>query len=76
MTEGAGVTWLVELCVGREHRRRGAGSALVAAVIAAAKAAGHAEVKLGVHADNARARRLYARHGFVAEGESAMALRL
>jgi ribosomal protein S18 acetylase RimI-like enzyme len=63
---------LVELYVGREYRRRGVGSALVAAAI---KAAGKAGVSLGVHPDNARARRLYRRHGFVAEGEALMALR-
>ena len=49
---------LVELYVGREYRRRGAGSALVAAVIEAARAAGKAGVSLGVHPDNAKARRL------------------
>jgi ribosomal protein S18 acetylase RimI-like enzyme len=74
MIDSGDVPVLVELYVRREYRRRGAGSALVAAVIKAARAAGKAGVSLGVHPDNARARRLYRRHGFVAEGEALMAL--
>jgi diamine N-acetyltransferase len=66
---------LVELYVGRKYRRRGAGSTLMAAAIEAAGAAGKAGVLLGVHPDNARTRRLYRRHGFVAEGDALMALR-
>jgi hypothetical protein len=33
-------------------------------------------VSLGVNLDNARARRLYGRHGFRAAGEAVMVLRL
>ena len=76
MIENGDVPVLVELYVGREYRRRGAGSGLVAAVIESARRAGKAGVSLSVHPDNARARRLYRRHGFVAEGEALMALRL
>jgi ribosomal protein S18 acetylase RimI-like enzyme len=47
----------------------------VAAAIEGARAAGKAGVLLGVHPDDATARRLYRRHGFVAEGEPLMALR-
>jgi ribosomal protein S18 acetylase RimI-like enzyme len=47
----------------------------MAAAIEAAGAAGKAGVLLGVHPDNARTRRLYRRHGFVAEGDALMALR-
>ena len=75
MIESGDVPVLVELYVGRQYRRRGAGSALVTAVIRAARAAGKAGVSLGVHADNARARRLYRRHGLVEEGGAVMAVR-
>jgi hypothetical protein len=47
-----------------------------AAVVEAARAAGKAGVSLGVHLENARAGRLSRRHGFVAEGEALMALRI
>jgi ribosomal protein S18 acetylase RimI-like enzyme len=76
MIESGDVPMLVELYVGREYRRRGAGSGLVAAVIEAARLTGKAGVSLSVHPDNAKARRLYRRHGFVAEDEALMALRL
>jgi ribosomal protein S18 acetylase RimI-like enzyme len=75
MIESGDVPVLVELYVGHEYRRQGAGSALLAAVVEAARVAGKAGVSLGVHPDNARARRLYRRHGFVAEGGALMALR-
>ena len=71
-----GCLTLIELYVARSQRRRGCGSALVAAVVAAARAAGREGVSLGVNADNARARRLYGRHGFRAVGEAVMVLRL
>jgi GNAT superfamily N-acetyltransferase len=75
MIESGNVPVLVELYVGREYRRRGAGSALVEAVIEAARVAGKASMSLGLH-PAMPGRRLYRRHGFVAEGDALMALRL
>lgn len=51
-------------------RRVGVGRALVVAVIAQARAAGKRRVVLHVVANNAAARRLYEREGFVETGQS------
>lgn len=50
---------------------RGVGSALIGDVVATLTAAGHPVVRLWVLAANDRARRFYARQGFVEEGISA-----
>ena len=49
-------------------RGRGLGGQLMTAALAASRACGLERVELGVFADNERARRLYARMGFVVEG--------
>ena len=61
----AGSATLVDLFVDPRHRRQGVGTALVAAVMAWLAAKGAREVGLGVMADNADARRFWARQGFV-----------
>jgi len=53
------------------YRGQGLGGRLIEAAIAqAAREAGMIRIELGVHADNARAIRLYERVGFVREGVS------
>jgi len=53
------------------YRERGIGAQLMAAALEASRACGLERVELGVFADNERARRLYARMGFVVEGAQA-----
>jgi ribosomal protein S18 acetylase RimI-like enzyme len=52
------------LAVERQHRGRGIGSALLAALIDVARTAGYEELTLHVRRDNDGARRLYERTGF------------
>lgn len=49
-------------------RGRGIGSALLRAAVDAAWASGLTRIELSVRCDNAKARALYERHGFVTEG--------
>jgi RimJ/RimL family protein N-acetyltransferase len=58
----------IGMCVAREWRDRGVGSALVAAAIAWARERGLHKLSLGVFADNERAISLYRKFGFVEEG--------
>jgi GNAT superfamily N-acetyltransferase len=60
--------YLISLWVVGEARGRGVGAALVAEVVAWARARGLQRLFLDVGAHNAAARRLYERHGFVATG--------
>ena len=57
-------------------RGRGIGSALLRAAVEAAWASGLTRIELSVRADNAKARALYERHGFVTEGLLRRAFRL
>jgi ribosomal-protein-alanine N-acetyltransferase len=59
---------ILSLGVVPEHRRRGAGSALLRAVFDEAARLGRPSVVLEVAADNSAARALYAGAGFVAVG--------
>lgn len=59
-----------------EARGRGIGSALLRAAVEAAWASGLTRIELSVRCDNARARALYERHGFAAEGLLRRAFRL
>ncbi|MFE2751526.1 GNAT family N-acetyltransferase [Actinosynnema sp. NPDC059335] len=63
------VLYLYSMWVKPEFRRRGVGEALVADVLAWAREHGWALVQLRVVRENETARRLYARLGFVGEGE-------
>jgi ribosomal-protein-alanine N-acetyltransferase len=56
------------VAVAPRARRRGGGSALVAAALEAARSAGLAQVHLEVRGDNEAALALYLRHGFLAVG--------
>jgi [ribosomal protein S18]-alanine N-acetyltransferase len=59
---------VVTLAVHPAHWGRGAGTALLCALVDAADRRGFAEVLLEVREDNARARSLYLRHGFTEVG--------
>ena len=56
--------WIEDLWVARDHRRRGVGSQLLTAGERQIAARGHAVAHLRVVADNQRARRFYAAHGW------------
>ncbi|PSL57896.1 ribosomal protein S18 acetylase RimI-like enzyme [Saccharothrix carnea] len=62
--------YLYSMWVKPEFRRRGVGEALVGDVLAWAREHGWSRVRLRVFQDNETARRLYARLGFVGEGET------
>jgi len=59
-----------------EWRGRGTGGRLLAAALEAARSSGLERVELEVVTDNVAAIRLYARHGFEAEGLKRRAMRL
>lgn len=70
--EAAGAYWLKELAVDPAKGRRGIGTALLATVMAQARAGGHAAVALSTFRDVPFNRPFYARHGFAGvEPESA-----
>lgn len=60
--------WLLSMWVAPEARGRGAGDALVRAVVAWARASGASRVVLDVADRNSHAIALYARHGFEPNG--------
>jgi ribosomal protein S18 acetylase RimI-like enzyme len=62
--------FLLSLWVAPRARGMGVGEALIAAVVAWARAAGFARLVLDVADENVHAVRLYARCGFVANGET------
>lgn len=66
--EVAGDAGLYAMWVAPDARGQGVGSALVAAVVDWARAAGHGSLRLEVADHNAPAVRLYERAGFVATG--------
>ena len=59
---------VTNVAVAEEHRRKGVGGALIARLIAVARERDMMGVTLEVGIDNLPAQRLYARHGFKAEG--------
>lgn len=63
------------ICVRKEYWGRGVGSMLMDAALQTADSAGYRQVELGVHADNARAIRLYRRFGFAEYGRCPGAMR-
>ncbi|MBT8224316.1 MAG: ribosomal protein S18-alanine N-acetyltransferase [Dactylosporangium sp.] len=56
--------WVQNLAVRRDAQRRGAGRALLAALLAEAHRQGASRVLLEVAVDNGPAQRMYARYGF------------
>jgi len=62
--------FLLSMWVAPAARGRGAGNALIAAVVHWARSAGACTVLLDVADDNAAAIALYARHGFMPTGEA------
>ena len=60
---------IVAMWVAPEHRRRGAASALIAALIESARRDGASSVALWVAEDNSRALRAYEASGFALTGE-------
>jgi len=64
--EGGKVALLEDLVVRPDHRGRGLGTRLLRAAVDWARKEGLMRITLLTDADNARARRLYLRHGFVA----------
>ena len=56
------------ICVQKDFWGRGIGGMLMDAALQTAESAGYRQVELGVHADNARAIRLYERFGFAEFG--------
>ncbi|MFU1479004.1 GNAT family N-acetyltransferase [Roseovarius sp. C7] len=62
------------ICVAREARGQGIGSALLDAILAEARRHDLPRVRLDVVAENPRARALYERKGFVAAGDSELGL--
>ncbi|MFD1150947.1 GNAT family N-acetyltransferase [Saccharothrix hoggarensis] len=67
--DDAETLYLYSMWVRPEFRRQGVGEAMVANVLAWAREHGWTRVELRVFRDNPVARRLYARLGFVGEGE-------
>jgi ribosomal-protein-alanine acetyltransferase len=68
MFTGGSQADVVTLAVDPAHWGQGTGTALLSALIDEAGRRGHTEVLLEVREDNARARRLYLRHGFTGIG--------
>jgi ribosomal protein S18 acetylase RimI-like enzyme len=62
--EGGRVAWLEDLVVHPSCRGRGLGTILLREALAWARSRGLARITLLTDGDNARARRLYRRHGF------------
>lgn len=74
--EGGKVAWFEDCIVRPEHRRKGIGKALLAYVIAQARAEGALRVMLLTDGDNATAQALYRKSGFRDSAMLAMRLKL
>ena len=74
--EGGKVAWFEDCIVRPEHRRKGIGKALLAFVIAQARAEGALRVMLLTDGDNASAQALYRQSGFRDSAMLAMRLLL
>jgi GNAT superfamily N-acetyltransferase len=74
--EGGKVAWLEDLVVRPDHRGKGLGTRLLRAAIDWARREGLTRITLLTDTDNARARQLYARHGFTASAMQPLRLHL
>lgn len=68
-TDEDGSRWIGGLLVDAAHQDRGVGGAVVRALVAQLRAAGHAPIRLSHHPDNAASRALFERSGFVPTGQ-------
>jgi ribosomal protein S18 acetylase RimI-like enzyme len=74
--EGGKAAWLEDLVVRPDQRDRGLGTRLLRAAVDWARKEGLTRITLLADADNARARRLYQRHGFAASAMQPLRLHL
>jgi len=74
--EGGKAAWLEDLVVRPDQRDRGLGTRLLRAAVDWARKEGLSRITLLTEADNARARRLYQRQGFVASAMQPLRLHL
>jgi GNAT superfamily N-acetyltransferase len=74
--EGGKAAWLEDLVVRPDQRGKGLGTRLLRAAIDWARREGLTRITLLTDADNADARRLYARHGFAASAMQPLRLHL
>ena len=74
--EGGKAAWLEDLVVRPDQRDRGLGTRLLRAAVDWARKEGLTRITLLTDADNARARRLYLRHGFAASAMQPLRLHL
>jgi GNAT superfamily N-acetyltransferase len=74
--EGGKAAWLEDLIVRPDQRGKGLGTRLLRSAIEWARREGLTRITLLTDGDNARARRLYARHGFSASAMQPLRLHL
>jgi ribosomal-protein-alanine N-acetyltransferase len=72
----SGTAYITSISVAPAFARRGIASALLAASMAHARAAGMRAIALEVDANNSAARRLYETHGFAATGSRGTSLQM
>lgn len=74
--EGGKAAWLEDLVVRPDHRDKGLGTRLLRAVVDWARKEGLTRITLLTDGDNAHARRLYLRHGFLPSAMQPLRLHL
>jgi GNAT superfamily N-acetyltransferase len=74
--EGGKAAWLEDLVVRPDHRDKGLGTRLLRAAVDWARKEGLTRITLLTDTDNAHARRLYMRHGFIPSAMQPLRLHL